>query len=200
MTARTTPGTEDFATCLHLVQAAATGGIDLVQIREKNLPARVLYELATKAVALTAGTGTNLLINDRADVAAAAGAAGVHLTTKSLPAEIVRSAFGADFVIGVSTHSIEEATAARQQGADFVVFGPVFPTASKSEYGEPQGVAKLRQVCGALAPFPVLALGGITSSNVADCLEAGAHGIAAIGMFDDPLRLRETVSKIRGTF
>lgn len=185
---------------LRLVQAAVAAGVDLVQIREKSLPTRVLYELALKAVALTAGTGTNLLINDRADIAAAAGAAGVHLTTTSLPMEVVRAAFGADFVIGVSTHSIEEARAARQQGADFVVFGPVFAAASKSEYGEPMGVVRLQQVCGELAPFPVLALGGITTGNVADCLEAGAHGVAAIGMFEDPLRLRDTVSKIRATF
>jgi thiamine-phosphate pyrophosphorylase len=200
LTAQTTPATEDFANCLRLVQAAATGGIDLVQIREKNLPTRVLYELALKAVRLTTGTETHLLINDRADVAAAAGAAGVHLTTTSLPAEVVRAAFGADFLIGVSTHSSEEAAIARQQGADFVVFGPVFPTASKSEYGAPQGLAKLRHVCAALAPFPVLALGGITHTNVTDCLAAGAHGVAAIGMFADPLRLRDTVSKIRETF
>jgi thiamine-phosphate pyrophosphorylase len=175
-------------------------GIDLVQIREKKLPARVLYQLTMKAVAIAAGSDTRLLVNDRADIAAAAGADGVHLTTMSLGPDVIRQVFGDDFLIGVSTHSLAAAITAKQQGADFVVLGPVFVTKSKSEYGQPLGVDKLRQVCQRLAPFPVLALGGITTSNVAACLEAGANGVAAIGMFDDPLRLRDIVSEIRAAF
>jgi thiamine-phosphate pyrophosphorylase len=106
---------------------------------------------------------------------------------------VVRQTFGADFLIGVSTHSLAEASAASANGADFVVFGPVFPTASKSEYGEPAGIENLARVSSALAPFPVLALGGLTSDRVTNCIQAGAAGVAGISMFKDPDRLRELV-------
>jgi thiamine-phosphate pyrophosphorylase len=198
--ARTTPATEDFAKLLQLVQAAVAAGIDFVQIREKKLPAKVLYELTVKAVAITTASATRLLVNDRADIAAAARADGVHLTTTSLPASVVRAAFGNDFLIGVSTHSMQEAIDAGEQGADFIVFGPVFKTISKSELGNPQGVEQLRLVCREVKPFPVVALGGVTTANVAACLAAGAQGVAAIDMFHDVLRLRDVVSEIRENF
>lgn len=158
----------------------------------------MLYELAAKAAGVTRGSATRLLVNDRADVAAAAGADGVQLTTASMRADTVRGAFGDEFLIGVSTHSLAEASRARRDGADFVVFGPVFATASKRQYGEAQGLTNLARVSAELAPFPVLALGGVTSDNVADCVRAGAHGVAAIRMFDDPGRLGEVVNEIRG--
>jgi len=180
-----------------LVQAAVAAGIDLVQIREKKLNATVLYQLSANAAGLTKGSATKLLINDRSDIAAAVAADGVHLTTNSLPAEVVRRTFGDGFLIGVSTHSAAEASVARRSGADFVVFGPVFETASKSKYGTPVGLANLEKVCSKLSPFPVLALGGLTISNVADCIKAGAHGIAAIRMLSDPHRLSDVVSEIR---
>src|SRR6185369_15178481 len=97
--------------------------VPLFQIREKSLSARALYELVVGAVSITRGSKTRLLVNDRVDVARAAGADGVHLTAHSLPADVVRSTCGPDFLIGVSTHSREEAQAARAGGADFVVFG-----------------------------------------------------------------------------
>jgi thiamine-phosphate pyrophosphorylase len=109
----------------------------------------------------------------------------VHLTTHSLPVEVVRNIYGPEFLIGVSTHSLEEARAARAGGADFVVFGPVFETESKRAYGEPQGLSMLAEVARELGQFPVVAIGGITLDNVDACFEAGARGIAAIGMFDD---------------
>lgn len=174
-----------------------SAGIDLVQIREKKLSAGVLYELSESAARLTRGSSTKLLINDRSDIAAAAGADGVHLTAHSLPAEVVRRTLGDDFLIGVSTHAVQEGGVARNSGADFVVFGPVFETTSKSEYGPPQGLSNLEKVCLELAPFPVLALGGLTIENVTDCLDAGAQGVAGIGMFGDPDRLVEVVNNIR---
>jgi thiamine-phosphate pyrophosphorylase len=196
-TNETTPATDAFRKILQLIRAAVDAEIDLVQLREKNLRARVLYELARKAADVTRGSATRLLVNDRADVAAAAGADGVHLTTSSMKADAVRLAFGAEFLIGVSTHSFREASLARDEGADFVVFGPVFDTASKRQYGEAQGLNNLARVSSALAPFPVLALGGVTTGNVADCIRAGASGVAAIRMFDDPERLSEVVNAIR---
>jgi thiamine-phosphate pyrophosphorylase len=186
-TAATTPLTEDFSLILKLVEAAVAAGISLVQLREKNLTARVLYGLAVRAVEISGGSATRLLVNDRADIACAAAADGVHLTTRSLAADIVRQNFGREFLIGVSTHSLSEARAARQCGADFVVFGPVFETTSKRSGGEPVGLAELNAVASELLPFPVLALGGITEDNAVDCLCAGASGVAGISLFKDPV-------------
>ena len=165
------------------MEAVVAAGIPLVQLREKSLSARVLYELATRAAAIAKGSNTRLLVNDRFDISRAAGADGVHLTTRSLPASIVRQISGNDFLIGVSTHSLDEGLNARTQGANFVVFGPVFETPSKQLYGAPQGLKKLREVTNALHGFPVLAIGGINLDNTADCLTAGASGIAGISLF-----------------
>src|SRR5690348_13202846 len=147
---------------LRFLQAVVTAQIPLFQIREKSLPARVLYDLTTRAVEITRGTRTRLLVNDRVDIARAANADGVHLTARSLPADVVRKICGPEFLIGVSTHSLAEARAAQAAGADFVVFGPVFDTESKRAFGAPQGLDKLREVTRALGKFPVLAIGGVT--------------------------------------
>jgi thiamine-phosphate pyrophosphorylase len=179
------------------VRAAVVARIDLVQIREKNLTGSVLYQLATSAAGITKGSATKLLINDRSDIAAAAGADGVHLTTSSLPTAVVRQSFGDGFLIGVSTHSIEEARRARQGGADFAVFGPVFDIASKKEFGEPPGLTGLARVCSELSPFPVLALGGVRIGNVAECIRAGARGVAAIRMLQQPAQLTDIADEIR---
>ena len=198
-TARTTPATEEFSNVLHLIEAAVVAGIDLVQIREKNLSAQTLYQLSASAAGVTRGSATKLLINDRADIAATTGADGVHLTTQSLATDVVRRTFGDDFLIGVSTHLAPEARAARDNGADFIVFGPVFGTASKSEYGAPQGLSNLEKISLEVSPFPVFALGGLTIGKVADCIRAGAQGIAGISMFDDPRRLGDVVKAIRAS-
>ena len=170
---------------LQLVRAAVDAEVPLFQIREKLLPARVLYEVVVRAVSITRGSKTRLLVNDRADVARAAGADGVHLTAHSLPAAVVRDICGPEFLIGVSTHSLGEAQAARASGADFVVFGPVFETESKRAFGPPQGLAKLREVTRELGDFPVLAIGGITLENAAESFDAGARGIAGISLFNN---------------
>ena len=196
-TGQTTPAAEDFSSVLQLVRAAVVARIDLVQLREKNLSASVLFQLATSAAGITKGSATKLLINDRSDIAAAAGADGVHLTTSSLPTAVVRQSFGDGFLIGVSTHSPEEARRARQGGADFAVFGPVFDTASKKEFGEPPGLTGLASVCSELSPFPILALGGVMTGNVAECIRAGARGVAAIRMLQQPAQLAEIVDEIR---
>jgi thiamine-phosphate pyrophosphorylase len=174
---------DDFARTIDLIRRAVESGVSLIQIREKNLPARRLYELSCRAAEITNRSATRLLINDRADIARAAGADGVHLTSHSLKADVIRQAFGPDLLIGVSTHSLVEAGEARDAGADFVVFGPIFETPSKSIYGSPLGVECLREVVQALRSFPVIALGGITLDNFAQALEAGASGIAAIRLF-----------------
>jgi thiamine-phosphate pyrophosphorylase len=196
-TDRTTPAAEEFSGLLRLVQAAVGTQIDLVQVREKNLSASVLYQLALSAARITKGTATKLLINDRSDIAVAAGADGVHLTTSSLPTAVVRQAFGDDFLIGVSTHSLEEAKIAWDGGANFAVFGPVFETTSKKAFAEPPRLTGLTRVCSAVFPFPVLALGGVRVDNVAECIRAGARGVAAIRMLQEPAQLAAVAEEIR---
>ena len=181
-TAKTSPEDREFTDILRWVEASVAAQISLVQLREKMLTARVLYELATRATAITRGSKTQLLVNDRFDIARAAGADGVHLTARSLPTKLVRSICGQDFLIGVSTHSLDEALNARANGADFIVFGPVF---EKRGFGEPQGLEKLREVTSALPGFPVLAIGGINRENTDECFKAGASGVAAIRLFNE---------------
>lgn len=196
-TPTSTPASEDFQNVLALVRAATRAHIPLVQLREKNLPARMLYELAARCAAITRGMETRLLVNDRADIARSAGADGCHLTTRSLEASVIRRAFGADFLIGVSTHNLAEAQKALDGGADFAVFGPVFETASKRVYGAPVGTERLREAAQHLSPFPLLALGGITLDNTREALEAGASGVAAIRLFSESVDLDATVRAIR---
>ena len=182
---------------LALVRRAVHARIPLVQLREKNLPARTLYELAARSSEMTRGTETRLLINDRADIARAARADGCHLTTRSLEASIIRRTFGPDFLIGVSTHSLHEARAARDGGADFAVFSPIFETPSKQVYGEPLRLEALREAAQELSPFPLLALGGIALENVLEVSSAGASGVAAIRLFSESVDLDATVRAIR---
>ena len=181
---KTTPDDDEFSGILTLVEAAVEAEVSLVQIREKALSVRVLHELVKRAVEIAQGSSTRLLVNDRFDVARAAGADGVQLTEVSLSPRVVREICGAEFLIGVSAHSLEAARAARDGGADFVVFGPVFETESKSVYGPPQGLEKLLEVTGELQGFPVIAIGGVTLDNAEKCFAAGASGIAAIKLFN----------------
>jgi thiamine-phosphate pyrophosphorylase len=198
-TPHSVPASKDFQQVLALVSAAVAERVPLVQLREKNLSALSLFQLATQAAELTRGSHTRLLVNDRPDIAIAARADGVHLTTRSLSARIVRSAFGRRLLIGVSTHTLIEARAARDDGADFAVFGPVFETSSKLAFGPPRGLDELAATARSLKPFPLLALGGITHTNAASALQAGASGIAGISIFgDNPQSLRTTMRALRG--
>ncbi|MDX6575907.1 MAG: thiamine-phosphate pyrophosphorylase, partial [Blastocatellia bacterium] len=139
-TEATTPDSEEFQDVLKQVSAAVTAGVQLIQLREKRLPAQVLFELAAAVVSIARGSSTRILVNDRADVAAGAGADGVHLTTHSLTSDTIRNAFGAKLLIGASTHSVVEAREASRQGADFAVFGPIFSSPAKAKYGAPLGL------------------------------------------------------------
>lgn len=195
-TSQTTPEDPQFLNILRLLEAAVSAEVPLFQIREKSLSARVLFELTARAVNLTSGTATRLLVNDRPDIARAAGADGVHLTANSLPLQVVREGYGSEFLIGVSTHSRDEARAA-QGGADFLVFGPVFDTESKRIFGEPQGLEKLKAIADELGDFPVVAIGGITLANVAACLLAGASGVSAIRLFNDAESMSSIVEVIK---
>jgi thiamine-phosphate pyrophosphorylase len=172
-----------------VVEAALRGGVRAFQLREKDLPPRELYPLALEVRRLTQTYGAHLLINDRVDVALAVDADGVHLTTTSLPASVARQVLGPGRLIGVSTHTLAEAQAAAEEGADFLVFGPVFFTPSKAPYGEPVGLDALRVVRAAVR-LPILAIGGVKKANLDQVLAAGADGIAVISAVigaDDPM-------------
>ncbi len=199
-TQETIPDSGDFSQILTTVAAAVAAQVDIIQIREKRLNARVLYELALKAAALVKGSQTRLLVNDRADIASAAQADGVHLTTRSIQTSVIRKTFREEFLIGVSTHNLTEVCNAQSEGADFVVFGPVFHTASKELFGEPVGLESLQQVAAHVRPLPVLALGGVSLDRVSDCFRAGAAGIAAISLFRQEDRLPILVAEIRRLF
>jgi thiamine-phosphate pyrophosphorylase len=161
------------------------------------MPAQELLTLASAAISVRKGEA-RVLVNDRLDVALAAGASGVHLGRASVPArEAVRwlrkGSAPAEFLIGVSCHGLEEAREAEDAGASYVFFGPVFDTPSKKSYGPPQGTHRLDQVCSAVR-IPVIAIGGVNEQNATQCVGAGAAGIAGIRMFQE-LREAETLER-----
>ncbi len=154
---------------------AIDDGVDMIQIREKDLSARELFDIVCRIRDLAVGTKTRILVNDRLDVALAARVDGVQLPGNGLPAERVRPLVS---VLGVSTHSLEEAIAAEQARADFIIFGPIFNTPGKQAVG----LDALRSII-AVVHIPVLAIGGITPENATLAVNAGSAGIAAIRMF-----------------
>ncbi len=173
---------------IELIAQAVQAGCQLIQIREKDLSARKLIEFVTAAIAIARPSGARVLVNDRIDVALASGADGVHLRTNSLPVSEVRRIVPNEFLVGVSTHTLDEATKVETEGADFIVSGPVFYIPSKAGYGAPMGLERFAEICQKLT-IPVLALGGINLNNFAACLTAGAAGIAAISLFNNPQTL-----------
>ena len=164
---------------LDTLEQALIGGVRAVQLREKDLSASELFELAMKMRSLTRRHEARLLINDRIDVALAVKADGVHLGHHSLPADQARALLGPRKLIGVSTHQLEEIPVAAQNGADFVTFSPVYQTPSKASYGPPQGLERLQSACR-ISSIPVFALGGIRLDRVQEVRDCGAHGVAVI--------------------
>lgn len=192
---------------LDKIQEAAAAGVDWIQIREKDLPGKECAALTSAAIERAASPSASkqatirILVNDRLDVALSQAAGGVHLGENSLPVEKARELVDSripskDFLIGVSCHSLEAATAAAKGGANYIFFGPVFATPSKAAYGAPQGLAQLAEVCRAVS-LPVIAIGGITLDNAAPCLTAGASGIAAMRLFQDAQDLASLVKELR---
>lgn len=162
-----------------VVEEALRGGVRAVQLREKDLTTKELYETAYELRRLTSRHGAKLFINDRVDVALAVDADGVHVGGGSLPIYKVRKLLGERKLIGVSCHNQVQAITAQEMGADFVTFGPVYFTPSKAPYGDPVGLELLETVTGMLQ-IPVFALGGIKRANCAEVVRCGVRGIALI--------------------
>lgn len=195
------------ATLLDKIGAAAVAGVDWIQIREKQLSAKDCSALTLEALHRSASSApgvasrARIIVNDRLEVAFAAQAGGVHLGENSLPPQEAKQLVRAlhrdeNFLIGVSCHSLEAAKSAERGGADYLFFGPVFETPSKSAYGPPQGLTRLTEVCCSVA-IPVLAIGGITLANSAACFSSGASGIAAIRLFQSAGDLPDLVQALR---
>ncbi len=181
----------------------ADAAVEAVQVRAKELDDRDLLELARRARA-GLPAATTVLINGRPDVALIAEADGVHLPADGLPVPVVRrlaARLGRKLLVGRSTHRPDEVAAARAEGADYVTFGPVYPTPSKETYGEPPGLAGLARAAGEGLPdlpnlpnLPVLALGGVSAARIPEIAAAGAAGAAGIRMFLDGGSVAEAVA------
>ena len=153
-----------------------------IQVREKDLPARELFALVREALNLPNPRGVKFIVNTRVDVALASGAAGAHLPSSSPVPRLWRRLAPPGFLIGVSCHTVEEVRAAELEGADYALFGPVFPPLSKTAGGAPRGLDEL-SLAAASVRIPVLALGGITRENAPACRAAGAAGVAGISLY-----------------
>ncbi len=164
---------------LWALEQALAGGVRAVQLREKDLGGRVLYFLAQKIKKLCERYHASLFVNDRIDVALGVNADGVQLGSASMPVEAARGLLGEKKLIGVSTHSVQEAKEAEQAGADFILFGPVYFTPSKAVYGRPQGLGPLKEVVEKIS-LPVYAIGGIKQENIAEVKATGIRGVSLI--------------------
>ncbi|HVR99641.1 MAG TPA: thiamine phosphate synthase [Thermoanaerobaculia bacterium] len=177
-------------------QSLAAAGVDGVQLREKDLDDRAVYGLTRLALSALPPPAC-LLVNGRLDVALAAGAHGVHLPADGVPVSALRRRFGPEVLLGRSTHSVEEVERARDDGADYVTFGPVYATPSKQSFGPPVGLEALARA--ARTGLPVYALGGVTLARLGEAAAAGAAGVAGIRLFQDE-RLAEVVEAARLCF
>lgn len=173
---------------LKLIESAVNNDVSLIQIREKSLTARLILKLTAQALEITKNSQTKVLVNDRADVAFAANADGVHLTSSSIQTDVIRQNLPENFIIGVSAHSLADLEKAKRQGADFATFSPVFHTPGK---GAAKGTDELERACRQMKDFPVIALGGIDERNYKSVLAAGAAGFAAIRFLNNTENLRE---------
>ncbi len=172
-----------------LVRTIASHLPAIIQLREKHLTTKKLYELALLVKQQLHDTNSLLCINERFDITLATGADGTHYPENSCPLEKAKAA-APGLLAGKSTHSLESALSAEAEGADYLIFGPVFETASKKQYGPPMGLAKLYEVCRNVS-IPVYAIGGITPENTRACVDNGAYGIAALSIFHTRQNLGE---------
>ena len=180
-----------------VVEEALRGGVRAVQLREKDLTTKELYETAYELRRLTSRYGAKLFINDRVDVALAVDADGVHIGGSSLPIYKVRRLLGEKKLIGVSCHNQVQAITAQEMGADFITFGPVYFTPSKASYGDPVGLGMLQTITDMLQ-IPVFALGGIKQENCHEVVGCGVRGIALISAIMSAAQPRDAARELMG--
>ena len=161
------------------------GGATFIQLREKHLSPREFYQEAEEALRVARARGVKLIINDRADIALAIGADGVHLGQDDMPPEAARALLGEGAVIGFSTHSVEQAIAAARLPVDYIAIGPVFATTSKENPDPQVGLEGLRRVREAVPFLPLVAIGGVTRENAPSVFSAGADSVAVISALLD---------------
>ncbi len=162
-----------------LARLALRGGADTIQLRQKTGSTREMIRIAVQMKQLCSDYDVPLIVNDRVDVAIAAEADGVHLGQDDFPIPLARELLGQERIIGASASDITEGRRCLEEGADYIGFGPIYPTTSKDDAGAVKGVDTLTQIAEALSA-PIIAIGGISSNHVSEILEAGAHGIAVI--------------------
>ncbi len=162
-----------------VLQQAIMAGVSAIQLRERDLPTAELLTLAHEIQAMAASHAIPFILNDRVDLAMALNSSGVHLRTDSLPLSTARRLLSPHQLVGISTHSIEEVRRANHEGADYIVFGPVYETPSKRSFGPPLGLERLAEACRQ-STVPIFAIGGVTSERVCDIRGVGAHGAAVI--------------------
>ena len=162
-----------------LLQQVLTAGAPAIQLRERDLSARELVTLAREVQTVMGSSTSQLLINDRIDVALALEGVGVHLRSNSLPLSVARRMLGAQRLLGISVHSVEEGLSAESQGADYIVLGPIYETPSKQMFGPPLGIHTLEKAC-TLVRIPIIGIGGVTAARAREMRRAGAFGAAVI--------------------
>ena len=162
-----------------LLQRVLTAAAPAIQLRERDLSARELVTLALELQAVTASCRSQLLINDRIDVALVLEGVGVHLRSNSLPVSVARQVLGTQRLLGISVHAVEEAVQVESQGADYIVLGPIYETPSKQMFGPPLGIHTLERACR-LVRLPIIGIGGVTAARAREMRRAGAFGVAVI--------------------
>ena len=180
---------------LWVLEQALEGGVRSVQLREKDLSGKELFALAEKTRKLCHRFNALLFVNERIDVALAVEADGVQLGTASIPIATARELLGPRKIIGASTHSLQETKEAERNGADFILFGPVYFTPSKASYGPPQGLVALQKIVEKIS-LPVYAIGGIKPENIEDVTRAGVRGVALISAVMNATNPNEATQKI----
>ena len=162
-----------------LLQQVLRAAVPIVQLRERDLSAKELVTLAREVQVVTAVHKSHLLINDRIDIALALEGVGVHLRSNSLSVSVARQLLGAQRLLGISVHTVEEAIQVESQGADYIVLGPIYETPSKKMFGPPLGIHTLEKACR-LVRIPIFGIGGVTAVRAHEMRRAGAFGVAVI--------------------
>jgi thiamine-phosphate pyrophosphorylase len=162
-----------------LLQRVLTAAAPAIQLRERDLSARELVTLAREVQAVTVSRRSQLLINDRIDVALALEGVGVHLRSNSLPVSVARQLLGGQRLLGISVHAVEEGLSAQSQGADYIVLGPIYETPTKQMFGPPLGIHTLEKACR-LVRIPIIGIGGVTAARAREMRHAGAFGVAVV--------------------